>query len=216
MWRGKNLLGEALSDVREAIRERETGLAHPASSRRFRTPTGNVGIHEISSAPQSCSLTVASVCQGPLSEFSTYFSDAPDDQSQERLEIASGVGPGLELSEHGPCLVGGTVTLDDVSFTSKIAIHSGGDAMAPYRCAALLDTGSPQTFIRRDVLSRMLLVGTASAACEGPCSPRSWGGFGESAPLRTSTSIRLSVQFFRGNEPTCFLAVWACVVPHRS
>ena len=53
--------------------------------------------------------------------------DASADQSQEVVEIASGVGPGLALSEHGPCLVGGTVTLDDVSFTTKFAIHSGGD-----------------------------------------------------------------------------------------
>ena len=87
------------------------------------------------------------------------------------------------------------MTLDDVLFTTKIAIHSGGDAIAPYRCVVLLDTGSPQTFIRRDVLDRMLLVGAASAACERSFSPRSWGGFGESAPLRTSTSIHLSVQF---------------------
>ena len=64
-WRGKILLGEALSAVREEIRDSETGLAHPASAGRFRTPTGNAGIHEISSAPQSCSLTAASACQGP-------------------------------------------------------------------------------------------------------------------------------------------------------
>ena len=57
----------------------------------------------------------------------SYFSDAPADQSQEVLEIASGVGPGLALSEHGPCLVGGTATLDDVSFTTRFAIHSGED-----------------------------------------------------------------------------------------
>ena len=68
-WRGKKMLGEALSGVREEIYDRETGLAQPASAGRFRTPTGNVGIHEISSAPQSCSLTAASACQGPLSEF---------------------------------------------------------------------------------------------------------------------------------------------------
>ena len=64
-WRGKTLLGEALSAVREAIRDSETGLAHPASAGRFRTRTGNVGIHGISFAPQSCSLTAASACQGP-------------------------------------------------------------------------------------------------------------------------------------------------------
>ena len=83
----------------------------------------------------------------------------------------------------------------------------------PYRCVALLDTGSPQTVIRRDVLDGKLLVGAASAACERPCSPHSWGGFGESAPLRPSTSIRLSVHFFRDNEPMCSLALWACVLP---
>ena len=57
----------------------------------------------------------------------TYFSDAPADQSQEVLEIASGAGPDRSLSEHGPCLVGGTVKLDDVSFTTEFAIHSAGD-----------------------------------------------------------------------------------------
>ena len=51
----------------------------------------------------------------------------PVDQSQEGLEIASGVVPDLALSEHGPWIVGGTVTLDDVSFTIKFAIQSEGD-----------------------------------------------------------------------------------------
>ena len=85
--------------------------------------------------------------------------------------------------------------------------------MAPYRCVVLLRTGSPQIIIRRDVLDRMCLVGAASAACERLCSSRSWSDFGESASPRTSTSIRLSVQFFRDNEPTCSLAAWACVIP---
>ena len=56
------------------------------------------------------------------------------------------------------------MTLDDLSFTTEIAIHSRGDAIAPYGCTALLDTVSPQTFIRRDVLGRMLSVGAASSA----------------------------------------------------
>ena len=59
----------------------------------------------------------------------------------------------------------------------------------------------------------MLSVGAASSACERPSRRRSWGGFGESDPLRTATHIRLSVQFFHEKEPTCSLAVWACVVP---
>ena len=37
----KNLLGEAFSAVREAIRDNETCSAHPASPSRFRTCTAN-------------------------------------------------------------------------------------------------------------------------------------------------------------------------------
>ena len=55
------------------------------------------------------------------------------------------------------------MTLDDVSFTTRFAIHSGGDVTQ-----ALLDTGSPQTLIRRNVLDRMLLVAVyTSCGLEG-------------------------------------------------
>ena len=59
----------------------------------------------------------------------------------------------------------------------------------------------------------MLLVGAASVTCEPKGAPRSLGGFGESIPLQTSTSVSLSVHYFRDDERTCFLAAWAYVVP---
>ena len=40
-WRGKILLGEALSAVRGEIRDTETGLANPASAGWFRISMGN-------------------------------------------------------------------------------------------------------------------------------------------------------------------------------
>ena len=129
------------------------------------------------------------------------------------MAVTPRVDPSPALPEHGHCLLGRIITLVDASLTTKIAIHSGANALAPYGCVALLDTGSPQSFVRRDVLDRMLSVGAASVACERRCAPRSWGGFGESAPLQTSTSIRLSVQFFRVDELTCALVLWACMVP---
>ena len=60
MWRGSNLLGEALSAVREIIRESQAGLAHPASSRQHCTPTGSTNTDEISTAPPPVPLTAAS------------------------------------------------------------------------------------------------------------------------------------------------------------
>ena len=137
-------LGKALSAVCEEIRESKTGLPHPASTRRFRRPTGNAKIHDNSSAQQSRFGTAVRADQGPPSAF---FSGTPADQSPEVLPIASRAASDRVLPEHCPCLVIVTMTLDDDSFTTDIAIHIGGEAIAPYRCTVLLDTGSPQTFI---------------------------------------------------------------------
>ena len=52
-----------------------------------------------------------------------------------------------------------------------------------------------------------------SDVCERHAPPRSWGGFGKSASLLTSTSVRLSVQFLHGDTPSTELAVLACIVP---
>ena len=45
-------------------------------------------------------------------------------KSRKVVEIASSVGPDLAMSEHCPCFVEGTLTLDDVLFTMKIAYIS--------------------------------------------------------------------------------------------
>ena len=62
-------------------------------------------------------------------------------------------------------------------------------------------------------LISMLSVGAVSVACGLKCALHFWSGFGESAPLQTWTSVRLSVHLFRADELTCSLAVRACVVP---
>ena len=117
-------------------------------------------------------MALARACPGLLSEFSTRFFDAPADHSPEVLVVAPGVDPSLAPSEYGPCLVGGIITLVDASFTT-IAVHSGANALAPLGFVALLGTGFPQTFIRRNVLDSMLSVGSASTVCERKCSLRS-------------------------------------------
>ena len=143
--RRQKLLGEALSAFCGAICDSKAGSPHPASPRRFRSPTGNAGIHEISSAQQSRPGTAVGACQGPPSEMSTYISGAPADQSPEVLALVSRGASGRALPEYDSCLVGGSVTLDDVSFTTKIALHGGGDAMRPtdVRCSSILATLKP-------------------------------------------------------------------------
>ena len=61
-WRGKKLLGKALFAVRDALPASEAGLAHPASSHHFFTPTTPDRIHEILPAPPR-PLAVGHACQ---------------------------------------------------------------------------------------------------------------------------------------------------------
>ncbi len=121
------------------------------------------------------------------------------------------------IPEHGPCLTGGVLTVDDSSFTTKVLVHSGPTATKRCTLVALLDTGSPQSFITATAVEQLKASSSASDQCIRHAQPRSWGGFGTAAPLTTSDSIRLSIQFMRSDSntktPTAALAVWACIVP---
>ena len=96
--------------------------------------------------------------------------------------------------------------MDVSSFTTKIKMHSGPAGMQ-LGCVALLDTGSPQTFIHTEPLESMKRAGSTSAICERHTPLRSWAGSGKFQPLQTSTALRLSVHFFHDDHPTVSLAV---------
>ena len=79
------------------------------------------------------------------------------------------------LAEHGPDLVGGKVSVDPATFTTCVALHCGPSATTPAKCVSLLDSGSPQTFIRESMWEHMKQVGAASEVCEITTQPRVWG-----------------------------------------
>ena len=130
-WSWKILIGKVFSTVRDIFCTSEARLATQASSQQFCTPTSTGRIHEISLAPPR-PRALARACPGPPSDCSTCFAYAPADSSPEVLAVTPRVAPCLALPEHGPCLVHGIITLDDASFTTKIAVHSGANALAPY------------------------------------------------------------------------------------
>lgn len=105
------------------------------------------------------------------------------------------------------------MTLDESSFTNKIAIPCGGGAIAPYTCVELLDTGFPNVHppgrFRSYAPSRYHLAGVRAIL-----QYSNLGGFGQPPPLLNSSRTRLGFRFFRSTKTTCSIAVWACVVPH--
>lgn len=129
----------------------------------------------------------------------------PQDHSDDVLAVMSADRhPGLlppMPSEQGPCLVAGITPVDDAPLTTKIMIHSG-PAAVQLSCIALLDAGSPNTFINSHALESMKIEGAASVVYEYRTPSRSWGGLGKSPPLQTDTIVRLVLQLFYTDLPT--------------
>jgi len=142
--------------------------------------------------------------------------DVPREKSTDVLAVRSDTNSSATtvpiLPEHGPCLVDGTVTMDDKSYTTKVKIHAG-PATCQYGCIAQLDSGSPATFINSNAVGTLKAMGAISDDCITNNTNRSWGGFGQAQPLQTTRKIRLSVQFLHNDAPSASLAVWAHIVP---
>jgi len=224
-WRGRNLLGRILMDVRESLGANRSAqppfpphlhdpepTPAPTDSTRV-SPTAD-GIHETSPTPPwqppNSPLGPLLPPSTPDAYPSSQFAQVSTVNTADHSHLPTRHPP---IPEHGPCLTSGIITVDDASFTTKVLVHSGPTATTRRELVALLDTGSPQSFITATAVEQLKASQAATDACERHSSPRSWGGFGTSAPLSTSVSIRLSIQFMRLQSPTAALAVWACVVP---
>ena len=84
------------------------------------------------------------------------------------------------LHEYSPELTGGKVSMDHSSFTTTVSIHGGRKATKKYKSVALLDSGSPSSFVTQTVVDEMLRKGAASADMVTIGKPRRWGGFTDS------------------------------------
>ena len=104
--------------------------------------------------------------------------------------------------------------MDHSSFTTTVSIHGGRKAAKKYKSVALLDSGSPSSFVTQAVIDEMLRKGAASADMIIVGKPRRWGGFTDSTePLQTNSSACLSVQFFKEKKKTARMKMPCHIVP---
>ncbi len=101
-----------------------------------------------------------------------------------------------------------------------VEVFGGTKALSTFPCRALLDTGSPSSFIQQRVVDRMLACGALSADGIVDDDPIEWGGF-HGVPLWTLKRIRLNLHMWRGGATaprqsgpkTACLVVFSHVVP---
>ena len=129
-------------------------------------------------------------------------------------EWVSAVEDSGYLHEYGPELTEGRVSVDHSSFTTIVSIHGGRKATEKYKSVALLDSGSPSSFVTQAVIDEILRKGAVSADMITVGKPRRWGGFTDSTEqLQTNSSACRSVQFLKRKKPMARMKVPCHIVP---
>ena len=216
-WRGSYLLGQILEHIRETL-DRETmqqtpDPLPPYTARPVNHPSDMV--FEVDPATRT-RLNTTRVGEGPHNAIlSALIDSVPDDHALEVLSTYGSHTNKALIPEQGPDLVSGTVTVDDDTFTTLPSLPSGASATSPFHCRALLDTGSPQSFIHQGAFDQMVATGAADESYVRATTPRSWSGFGSQELLSTNRQARMTIQFYHNNTPSASLAVWMYIVPNN-
>ena len=216
-WCGKKLLGQALENARELLREDSTASPNdPAPETPVpRDATGDT-VFEVDPITHLRLDTTPLPANAQTAAFLAFTDSVPDDHAPEVLLAQEQRADAPLLPEQGPDLIDGIVTMDDATLTTLSTLHSGISATSQFDCRALLDTGSPQSFIHQGAFDQMVAMGAADASCIRSTTPRTWSGFGSQQPLSTNRQARITVQFNHKGTTSASLAVWMYIVPNET
>ena len=172
-WCGQNLLGQALEHVRDILRQDTTApLRNPAPDTPVpRDDTGDT-VFEVGPFTHLRLDTDPPSTNTQTTTLSAFTDSVPDDHAPEVLLAQEQRINAPLITEQGPDLIGGVVTMDDATFTTLLSLHSGVSTTSRFNCRALLDTESPQSFIHQGVFDQMVATGVADASCVRSTTPR--------------------------------------------
>ena len=216
-WCGQNLLGQALEHAREILRRGITApLLNPAPETPVpRDETGDT-VFEVDPVTHLRLDTDPPPANTQMAALSAFTCSVPDDHAPEVLLAQEQHIDAPLIPEQGPDLISDVVPMDDATFTTLLSLHSGVSTTSRFNCRALLDTGSPQSFIHQGAFDQMVATGAADASCVRSTTPRTWSDFGSRQLLSTHRQARMTVQFNHNGTPSAFLAVWMYIVPNET
>ena len=216
-WCGQNLLGQALEHAREILRRDTTApLRNPPPEPSVpRDDTGDT-VFEVDPITHPRLDTDSPSTNTQTATLLAFTDSVPDDHAPVVLLVQEQRIDAPHIPEQCPDLIGGVVTMDDATFTTLLALHSGVSTTSRFVCRALLDTGSPQSFIHQGAFVQMIATGAADASCVRSTTPRTWSSFGSRQLLNTHRQARISVQFNHNGSPSASLAVWMYIVPNET
>ena len=215
-WCGQNLLGQALENAREILRrDIPAPLSNPTPETPVHCAAGNT-VFEVDPVTHLRLETNPLPANTQSAMLFAFTASVPDDHASEVLLAQQQRIDAPLIPEQGPDLTGGVVTMNDATFTTLLSLHSGVSATSRFNCRALLDTGSPQSFIHQGAFDQMVALGAADASCVRSTTPRTWSGFVSRQLLSTNRQARMTVQFHHNGTTSASLAVWMYIVPNET
>ena len=215
-WCGQNLLGQDLENAREVLR-RDIPVPPPNPTPETPVPcAAGDTVFEVDPVTHLRLETDPLPANTQSAMLFASTASVPDDHAPEVLLAQEQRFDAPLIPEQGPDLIGGVVTMDDATFTTLLSLHSGVSATTRFNCRALLDTGSPQSFIHQGAFDQMVALGAADASCVRSTTPITWSGFGSRQLLSTNQQARMTVQFYHNGTASASLAVWMYIVPNKT
>ena len=187
-WRGYNVLGQAL----EYVRENQNSETMPQTSDSLPPDTTAPMDHPSDTVFEVDPITLTRLNTAPITEhphntiLSDFMDSMPDDHAPEVLLTNTTRTDEPFISEQGPDLISGVVTMDDVTFTTLPSLTSGASATSQLRCHTLLDSGSLQASIHKGAFEQMVATGAAAEFDVRSTTPQPWSGFGCQELLSTN------------------------------
>ena len=215
-WCGQNLLSLALENAREVLRrDIPVPLSNPTPETPVHYAAGDT-VFEVDPVTRLHLVTNPLPANTQSAMLFAFTASVPDDHAPDVLLAQEQRIDAPLIPEQGPDRIGGVVTMDDATSTSLLSLHSGVSATSRSNCRALLDTGSPQSFIHQGAFDQIVALGAADASCVRSTTPRTWSGFGSRQLLSTSQQARMTVQFHHNGTTSSSLAVWMYIVPNET
>ena len=147
-WCGLNFLGLALKRTRETIHQNTSGGIEPYIL-ALRDDDTDDAVFDVNP------ITHVRLDRSPLNtpthviQLSVFTASMPDDKAPEVLLVYVPRVTAPLLPKQGPDLVSVVVTMGDATFTTLLSLSGGASATSRFNCRALLDSGSPQSFIHQ-------------------------------------------------------------------
>ena len=216
-WCGQNLLRQALENAREFLRrDIPAPLSNPTPVTPVHWDAAGDTVFEVDPVTHLHLETNPLPANTQSAMLFAFTASVPDDHASEVLLAQEQRIDAPLIPEQGLDLIGGVVTMDDATFTTLLSLHSGVSATSRSNCRALLDTGSPQSFIHQGAFDQMVALGAADASCVRSTTPRKWSGFESRQLLSTNRQARMTVQFHHNGTTSASLAVWMYIVPNET